>query len=341
MATQRVIIWGAGFIARKWLEQLAPRTDFQVVGIASRSPERAAEALKAAGLAGVRIHASWESSIDPASADAVLITLPQDLHPAAVTRALGAGWHVLVEKPLTITLESARQVYLAGTKYPKQVVMVNQNFRWRPHVQALRKAIRDGRIGAVEHVMFECRQQIRRVTIDGWRERMAEPYLLDFAIHHFDLIRYLLRDEPVAVAGRSFRPSWSWFKGQSAAAAVIDMHAGTVVQYGGTMVSTGFETPQEGLITAIGEKGTLTLDAASHVVLSANGQLTELPQEPIPGGEFGYALDEFAAAIRQHRRAEVSLAEHIRSLSMAFAVIESGRAGRRISCDDLVAFLKG
>jgi predicted dehydrogenase len=340
MSQLRVMLWGAGFIAGKWLEQLASRTDYDVVGIASRSKERAAERLKAAGLEGVRIYSGWESSLDPATADVVLITLPQELHASAVSRALGAGWHVLVEKPLTITLESARQAYLAGTKCPKQVVMVNQNFRWRPHVQALRKAVREGQVGTVGHVMFECRQQIRRTTIDGWRERMAEPYLLDFAIHHFDLIRYVLGDDPMAVAGRSFRPSWSWFKGQSAAAAVIEMHAGTVVDYGGTMVSSGFETPQEGLITVIGEKGTLYLDAASRVVLVADGQSTVLAQEPVPGGEFGYALDEFAAAIRQRRRSEVSMAEHIRSLAIAFGIIESGRTGRRITCDELLTFLK-
>jgi hypothetical protein len=36
----------------------------------------------------------------------------------------------------------------------------------------------------------------------------------------------------------------------------------------------------------------------------------------------------------------VSMAEHIRSLAMAFGIIESGRTGRRISCDELVAFLR-
>ena len=39
---------------------------------------------------------------------------------------------------------------------------------------------------------------------------MPEPFLLDFAVHHFDLMRYLTGDEAVRVIGQSFRPSWSW-----------------------------------------------------------------------------------------------------------------------------------
>ncbi|MCX6549540.1 MAG: Gfo/Idh/MocA family oxidoreductase [Acidobacteria bacterium] len=106
------------------------------------------------------------------------------------------------------------------------MTMVVQNFRRRPHVQALRLAVQTGGIGHVSQTTIEVRQQIRRTTIDGWRERMAEPYVLDFAIHHFDLIRYVLGDDPSSVIGRSFRPSWSWFDGNSAAAAVIEMRRG-------------------------------------------------------------------------------------------------------------------
>ena len=138
------------------------------------------------------------------------------MHPEAVIRALRAGRHVLCEKPLSLNLSGARAVYEETQKHPGRVVMVNQNFRWRPHIQALRKAIREERVGRIGHIIYECRQQIRRKTVDAWREKMPEPYLLDFAIHHFDLIRFLTGDEPTRLMGMSFRPSWSWFESNSA-----------------------------------------------------------------------------------------------------------------------------
>lgn len=334
-----LMVWGAGFIARKWVEAATARADCEVVGIASRSPERAEELRQDFHLNGAAIYGGWEEAADQGRADGVIITVPQALHPAATLGALEAGWHVLVEKPLAVDMAGARDVYQATRTHPGLVVMANQNFRWRPHVQALRWGIREELIGRVGHIMFECRQQIRRKTVDGWREKMAEPFLLDYAIHHFDLMRYLTGDEAVRVVGLSFRPSWSWFDGNAAAAAIVTMRSGLVVDYGGTMVSQGLETPQEGLITMIGEKGTLHLDGTSQVMLHGQGEVRALPQQPIPGGEFGHALAEFLGAVREKRQPETHVAEHIRSLGLLLAVVESSRRGGLVNVADLLGFL--
>jgi len=332
MPRLRILVIGAGFIAKRWVETIAARPDIELVGVATRSAERGAGILRDAGLALVPVHEDWERALAPGVADAVIVTLPQHLHPGAVIGALEVGCHVLVEKPLAVDPPSVRSIVDAARRRPGLTVMVNQNFRWRPHVQSLRRAVLDGAIGRIAQAMIECRQQIRRTTIDGWRERMAEPYLLDFAIHHFDLIRYVLGDEPASVAGRSFRPAWSWFDGNSAAAAVLEMRSGTEVGYSGSMVSSGFETPQEGVITIVGETGSLRLDQDSAVRLASGGSTTELPPVPVDGGEFGYALNEFVSSIAEHRAPEVSLDEHIRGLGVAFAIIESSRTGQRVTC---------
>ncbi|HSB71491.1 MAG TPA: Gfo/Idh/MocA family oxidoreductase [Candidatus Methylomirabilis sp.] len=339
MARFRFVLLGTGFYARKWLETLQGREDCEVVGIASRTAARAEELRRDFDLPGASIYPAWEAAIATGPADGVLITLPQMFHPQATIRALQAGLHVLVEKPLCLDLASSRGVYEEAGRHPGLVVMVNQNYRWRPHIQSLRRGIREGHVGRVEHIMFECRQQIRRKTVEAWRERMAEPFLLDFAIHHFDLMRYLTGDEAKRVVGQSFRPSWSWFDGNAAAAAMITMRSGILVDYGGTMVSQGLETTQEGLITVIGEQGTLRLDERSQVSLHGQGDARLLPQDPIPGGELGYALAEFLGAIRERRQPETHLAEHIRSLALPLAVIESARRGSAVEVADLLNFL--
>jgi predicted dehydrogenase len=279
------------------------------------------------------------SSNDPSKADGVIITLPQSLHPEATVQALRAGLHVLCEKPLAVDMEGARAVVEEMRKHPDRVVMVNQNFRWRPHIQSMRRGIREGLVGRVGHILFECRQQIRRKTVDAWREKMPEPFLLDFAIHHFDLIRYLTGDEVARVIGLSFRPPWSWFEGNSAATAIFTLRGGAVVDYGGTMVCPGLETSQEGLITVIGEKGTLHLGETSQVTFHGQRDARTLSQDPIAGGELGYALAEFLAAIREKRQPETHVSEHIRSLAVSLAVMESSRQGRWVDLSELQDFL--
>jgi len=339
MARFRFVLLGAGFFARKWLETMAARADCEVVGIASRSRTPAETLQRDFGLAGATISAGWEEAIDRGKADAVLVTLPQTLHPPASIRALRAGCHVLSEKPLAVDMAGARAVYEATRTAAGQVAMVNQNFRWRPHIQALRRGIREGLVGRVGHISFECRQQIRRKTVNAWREKMPEPFLLDYAIHHFDLMRYLTGEEAVRVMGLSFQPPWSWFEGNAAAAAIVSMGNRAVVDYGGTMVSLGMETTQEGLITVIGEKGTLHLDGKSQVTLHGQGEVRTLPQEPIPGGELGYALAEFLGAIQEKRQPETHVAEHIRSLALPLAVVESSRRRAPVEVAELIGFL--
>jgi predicted dehydrogenase len=339
MARFRWILLGAGFYARKWLEAIQAREDCEVVGIASRTAARAEELKRDFDLAGAAIYPGWETVALRGAADGALIALPQLFHPQATIRALQAGLHVLVEKPLSVDMAGARAVYEEARRHPNLTVMVDQNYRWRPHIQAFRRGTREGLIGRIGHVMFECRQQIRRKTTDAWREKMPEPFLLDFAIHHFDLIRYLTGDEATRVVGMSLRPSWSWFDGNAAAAAILTLRGGALVDFGGTMVSLGLETPQEGLITVIGEKGTLHLDGQSHVVLHGQGDPRALPQDPVPGGELGYALTEFLAAIREHRQPESHVAEHIRSLALPLAVAESSRRGGPVEIAELLGFL--
>jgi predicted dehydrogenase len=339
MARFKFALLGTGFFSRKWMEAVQAREDCEVVGIASRSKNLAEELLCDFGVTGATIYAGWEEAIVHTKADAVIITLPQILHPEATVRALQAGRHVLCEKPLAVDMGGARAVFEEARRHPDQVVMVDQNYRWRPHIQSLLRGIREGLVGHIGHIMFECRQQIRRRTVGAWREKMPEPFLLDFAIHHFDLIRYLTGDEVTQVIGLSFRPSWSWFENNSAAAAILTMRGGAVVDYGGTMVSMGLETPQEGLITVIGEKGTLHLDGKSQVILYGQGEARPLSQEPIPGGELGHALAEFLAAVREKRQPETHVTEHIRSLALSLAVIKSSKQGGLVEVAELLGFL--
>jgi predicted dehydrogenase len=339
MAGFRFVLLGAGFFARKWLEVIATRADVEVVGIATRSAARADELKRDFALPGAAVYPEWETAAARGGADGALITLPQMLHPEAAIRALRAGLHVFVEKPLSVDIAGARAVYDETVRHPAQVVMVNQNYRWRPHVQAFRRGIRDGCIGRVGQLMIEVRQQIRRKTTDAWREAMPEPFLLDFAIHHFDLMRYLTGDEAVRVIGQSFRPSWSWYAGNAAAGAIVTLRGGAVVSYAGTMVSLGLETPQEGLVTAIGGKGTLCLDGESQVRLLGQDQPRLLPQEPLPGGELGYSLAEFLAAVREKRRPATCVVEHIKSLALTIAAVESSRRGRAVEVAELTDFL--
>ena len=51
---------------------------------------------------------------------------------------------------------------------------------------------------------------------------MPHPLIIDMSIHHFDLMRFFLGSDAVAISARSWNPPWSWFAGDASAAAQIE-----------------------------------------------------------------------------------------------------------------------
>ncbi|MEZ4618271.1 MAG: Gfo/Idh/MocA family oxidoreductase [Caldilineaceae bacterium] len=114
--------------------------------------------------------------------------------------------------------------------------MVTQNYRYKPPLQTLKQALESGvcgEIGAV-HVEF-----FKGPHFGGFREEMPYPLIIDMSIHHFDLMRFLLSSDPVALYGRSWNPSWSWFKGDASASVTLNFAGGVIVSYDGSWCSQG------------------------------------------------------------------------------------------------------
>jgi len=87
-----------------------------------------------------------DSILHDSAIHAVLIATRHDSHADLVVRALGAGKHVFVEKPLATTLPQLEAVVAAATRHPQQVLMVGFNRRHAPMSRALQRAL-EGRIG--------------------------------------------------------------------------------------------------------------------------------------------------------------------------------------------------
>ncbi len=136
-----------------------------------------------------------------AGTDIVLVATPPAAHAARTVEALEAGCHVLCEKPLALDPGDCRRVVDAAREAGR-VASVAFNLRHHPAAQALRAAIRGGRLGRPVAVRSCSISQGRQGTT-GWvgDGTAGGDALWEVGSHHADLWRFLLGAEIVEATG--------------------------------------------------------------------------------------------------------------------------------------------
>lgn len=147
----------------------------------------------------VRATAAYEQVLDDASVDAVAIATPAATHSELVGAALGAGKHVLVEKPLTPTVGEAQKL-IALAEDADRTLMCDHTYCYTSAVAQVRKLIRSGEIGELRF--------IDSVRINLGLVQPDVDVLWDLAPHDLSILDFVLPDDvtPVAVAAHAIDP---------------------------------------------------------------------------------------------------------------------------------------
>ncbi len=123
--------------------------------------------------------------------DAVVIATPPGTHAELAYQALDAGKHVLVEKPLTTTVDDAEElVDLAATRGTH--LMVGHTFEYNPAVWKLRELIRSGVLGRILYV------DTARLSLGRYQTDVN--VIWDLAPHDISIISYLMDEMPTPSA---------------------------------------------------------------------------------------------------------------------------------------------
>ena len=184
----RVALVGAGSIARTAHLPAYAEWGVPVVAIASRT---AAHAEELAGRFGIEtVHASVEDLLADESVDVVDIATGPTGRLDLIAAAVGAGKHVLAQKPLSVDeaeLPRLREV-LAHARERGVRVAVNQNGRWAPAWRLATLLVRDGAIGdvvGVTHLHDKPLPPLAGTPFDD----VAHMLLADYLVHWIDITR--------------------------------------------------------------------------------------------------------------------------------------------------------
>jgi predicted dehydrogenase len=127
-------------------------------------------------------------------ADAVIIASPPEYHASQVIAALQANKAVLVEKPLCVSREEVAQIEAVLKDLENPLLMVAENYYYKPSLSYLKKILRLGHVGDVQSVFVK---KLTTQNAMGWKS--AHGALLEGGIHFVALVSDLFDEAPIDV----------------------------------------------------------------------------------------------------------------------------------------------
>ncbi len=226
--TLRTAIIGAGKVADTHAQALVELAESEFVAVCNHNIDRA-EAL--AATYQVQAYSSVEAMLAEADLDAVSVCTPHPAHAEAVLKAVEAGVHVIVEKPLASSLADCDAMINAAEANNVKLAVISQRRLYEP-VQRIRRAIDDGKLGrpilGTVH-MFGWRDQAYYES-DAWRgtwQGEGGGVLVNQAPHQLDILQWYMG--PVAeLYGQWDNFNHPYIEVEDTAAAILRFESGAL-----------------------------------------------------------------------------------------------------------------
>jgi predicted dehydrogenase len=282
--------------------------------------------------------ADIEAALAAGPYDAAILVTPPDGHLVQMCRLFDAGLPILAEKPLATTLADAAAIVKMADASGLPM-SVGLNFRYLPVNQTMRQWLTGEKLGQVGFGQFNYRtnRNGKRPGINRYPLVMEHPMMLEQTIHHLDLIRFVHGREVETIACREWNPPWSMYAHEANVNCLLGLEGGIEVNYHGTW-SGGWNVYNfewrvdcaEGILVQ------RKLHADLAYANSADPELIEIetPEAAPYYDDSVGLLAEFIAAVRNGTPAPCDGRDHLRSLSLCFAGIESSQKGIAINMAD-------
>jgi predicted dehydrogenase len=333
MSKLRWGILGAARVNERLLPAIVEAANSELVAIASRRPGAAAEILAkyAPKISGVKTYDALEDLLADAHVQAVYIPLANHEHAEWALKAIAAGKHVLIEKPMAITEADIEAIEIAAKKHQVKV-MEGFMYRFHPQHQRVKEIIASGVIGEVRFAKASYSFMMRparmyRLANDtdlgGGAMWDIGPYAIHTLRHCFDV-------DPISVSAMA---KYADTGADITTSGVIDFGDGKRGHF-----DTSFECSRQSEYTLIGTKGGLkchtvwqlpgTNDVPMISWWSEDGRKAE---EIYPvSNHFNLEIEHFSDCVLNDKSPLLSLDDAKKNCRAIVATLESAATGKMV-----------
>ncbi|MBS7608790.1 Gfo/Idh/MocA family oxidoreductase [Candidatus Bathyarchaeota archaeon] len=305
-----VAVIGAGFWGRNHARVFSELEETELLAICDINAERAKNIAKQFG---VKAYTETGKMLKRGDIEAVSICTWSTSLAKEAMKALKAGKHVLVEKPMAANSKQAEELIKTAEKEGLHL-LVGFLMRFIPGVQHIKKAIEEKRIGELV-----CATAKR---VSEWPERIGDIGVVkDLAIHDIDIARYLFGGDPIAVYAKTGNMKHRLF--EDYAHIMLTFEGGK-----NAFIEANWLTPYKTRVLIVtGSEAIMKLDYITQELTIENAKETVQPripwQEPLK-----LELQHFANCILGREKPLITGFDGLRALKIAEAALKSSRTGR-------------
>ncbi len=287
----------------------------------------------------IRRYTDYKKMIEENEIDVISIATESGLHAEIALYCIAHKVHVIIEKPMAMSIEDARRIIELSEKYNVKVSACHQN-RFNIAVQKMRQVLEKGRFGKISHGSVHVRwNRNKDYYIQApWRGTWVQDggALMNQCIHGIDLLRWMMGDEIESVYGVTKQQFHTYLEAEDIGMAVVKFKNGAVATIEGT--TNVYPQNLEETLYLFGEKGTVKLGGKSTNKIEVwdfaegtkadeqNRGLEEVTNNVYGNGHTSLFADVIDA-IKNDRKPYVDAYAGLRALELVLAIYKSQKEG--------------
>jgi predicted dehydrogenase len=248
-------IIGCGRIAQRHAEHISKRGT--LVAVCDVVADKAS---KMAAASGAKAYYSVDDFLKSGEQiDVVAICSPNGLHASHAIGALNAGYNVICEKPMALSVYDCGEMIKAAERMNKRLFAIKQN-RFNPPVQAIKQIIDEGRLGKIYSIQLSC---FWNRNPDYYHNSWKGTLKLDGGTlytqfsHFIDLLYWMVGDVKQVKAMMANYSHQGIIEFEDTGAIILEFFNGAIGTINYTVNS--YKKNMEGSLTIFGEKGTVKI----------------------------------------------------------------------------------
>ncbi len=201
----KIGIIGCGSIGSTHAEAYAAVDNAEVVALCDILPDVLKAKSERHGIS--KTYENYHDLLADPEIEAVSICVPNDMHAPIAIDAFKAGKHVLLEKPMTLNQNLAKDI-LAARDASGKLLQMGMVWRQNPEAEVVKQTIESGRLGEIYQIRVKLIRRRGIPGMGGWfttKERSGGGGLIDIAVHFLDLVMWMTNLwEPTRVSAKTY-----------------------------------------------------------------------------------------------------------------------------------------